>query len=103
MKRNSGHHRSCKAKCSFGIPRIGLRRNGGRYTASTMKRDTAVNLRMTTELRAKLQRLADEDGRKLSGYIVRLLELHVREQELPDPPPDSSSAARSPNSRRQAS
>jgi len=67
-----------------------------------MKRDTAVNLRMTTELRAQLQRLADADGRKLSGYIVRVLELHAREQ-LPGSPPDSSSTARSPNSRRQAS
>jgi hypothetical protein len=102
MKRNVVPMPSCKAKNSFAIPRRGLRRNGGRYTALTMKRDTSVNLRLTSELRAKVQRLADEDGRKLSGYIVRLLELHVREQELPDPPPDSSSTARSPNSRRQA-
>jgi hypothetical protein len=29
---------------------------------------------------AELQRLADADGRKLSGYIVRLLELHVQTQ-----------------------
>ena len=45
-----------------------------------MKRDTSVNLRITSELRAELQRLADADGRKLSGYIVRLLELHVQAQ-----------------------
>jgi len=45
-----------------------------------MKRDTSVNLRITSELRADLQRLADADGRKLSGYIVRLLELHVQAQ-----------------------
>ena len=91
MKRNGRPHPSCKAKYSFAIPRKGLRRNGGRYTALTMKRDTSVNLRLTSELRAKLQRLADDDGRKLSGYIVRLLELHAREQELPDSPPDSAS------------
>jgi hypothetical protein len=45
-----------------------------------MKRDTSVNLRITTELRSELQRLAGADGRKLSGYIVRLLELHVQAQ-----------------------
>jgi predicted DNA binding CopG/RHH family protein len=45
-----------------------------------MKRDTSVNLRITSELRAELQQLADADGRKLSGYIVRLLELHVQAQ-----------------------
>lgn len=45
-----------------------------------MKRDTSVNLRITSELRAELQQLADADGRKLSGYIVRVLELHVQAQ-----------------------
>jgi hypothetical protein len=102
MKRNVVPMPSCKARYSFAIQRRGLRRNGGRYTALTMKRDTSVNLRLTSELRAKLQRLADEDGRKLSGYIVRLLELHARE-ELPDSPPDSAPSAKAPNSRRQAS
>ena len=43
-----------------------------------MKKDTSVNIRLTSELRAALQRLADEDGRKLSAYIERLLQLHVR-------------------------
>jgi len=50
-----------------------------------MKRDTSVNLRITSELRAELQRLADADGRKLSGYIVRLLELHVHDQGADKP------------------
>jgi hypothetical protein len=50
------------------------------YRHFGMKRDTSVNLRITSELRSELQRLADADGRKLSGYIVRLLELHVQAQ-----------------------
>jgi predicted DNA binding CopG/RHH family protein len=54
-------------------------------TARHMKRDTSVNLRITSELRAELQRLADADGRKLSGYIVRLLELHVHDQGADKP------------------
>lgn len=45
-----------------------------------MKRDTSVNLRITSDLRKELQQLADADGRKLSGYIVRVLELHVQAQ-----------------------
>ena len=45
-----------------------------------MKRDTSVNVRITSEMRDALQRLADADGRKLSGYIVRVLELHVQDQ-----------------------
>jgi predicted DNA binding CopG/RHH family protein len=43
-----------------------------------MKKDTSVNVRLTSELRTELQRLADADGRKLSGYIERLLQLHVQ-------------------------
>jgi hypothetical protein len=42
-----------------------------------VKKDTSVNIRLTSELRAELQRLADADGRKLSAYIERLLQLHV--------------------------
>lgn len=51
--------------------------SGCRYP-TCVKKDTSVNIRLTSELRAELQRLADEDGRKLSAYIERLLQLHVR-------------------------
>ena len=60
-----------------GTPRVGVARPGC-LTALAMKRDTSVNLRITSELRAELQQLADADGRKLSGYIVRLLEFTCR-------------------------
>ncbi len=50
----------------------------GRGYAPCVKKDTSVNIRLTSELRAELQRLAEEDGRKLSAYIERLLQLHVR-------------------------
>jgi hypothetical protein len=46
-----------------------------------VKKDTSVNIRLTSELRAELQRLADADGRKLSAYIERLLQLHVKETD----------------------
>lgn len=42
-----------------------------------MKKDASVNVRLTSELREKLQKLADADGRKLSNYIERLLVAHV--------------------------
>lgn len=42
-----------------------------------MKKDTSVNVRLTSELRAELQRLADADDRKLSAYIERVLQAHV--------------------------
>jgi predicted DNA-binding protein len=45
-----------------------------------MKKDTSVNLRLTAELKSKLQRLADLDGRKLSNYIERVLVAHVENQ-----------------------
>lgn len=43
-----------------------------------MKKDTSVNVRLTSELREKLQLLADADGRKLSNYIERVLAAHVQ-------------------------
>lgn len=55
-----------------------MRCQPGAATPLDVKKDTSVNIRLTSELRAELQRLADEDGRKLSAYIERLLQLHVR-------------------------
>jgi mRNA-degrading endonuclease RelE of RelBE toxin-antitoxin system len=46
-----------------------------------MKKTAAVNLRMTEELRAKLQRLADENRRQLSDYIRLVLEDHANADE----------------------
>jgi predicted DNA-binding protein len=46
-----------------------------------MKRNTSVNVRMTEEMRASLQRLADAHKRTLSDYIRILLEEHVEVQE----------------------
>jgi predicted transcriptional regulator len=46
-----------------------------------MKRNTSVNVRMTEDLRASLQRLADANKRTLSDYIRLLLEEHVGTQE----------------------
>jgi predicted transcriptional regulator len=45
--------------------------------AGLMKKDTSVNVRLTSELRAELQSLADADDRKLSAYIERVLQAHV--------------------------
>lgn len=36
-----------------------------------------MNVRLTSELRAKLQALADAEGRTLSAYISRVLEAHA--------------------------
>lgn len=47
--------------------------------AGYMKKDTSVNVRLTSELRDELQRLADADDRKLSAYIALLLAAHVDE------------------------
>lgn len=55
-----------------------------------MKKDTSVNVRLTTELRAKLQRLADSDARTLSAYIFRILQLHA------DAPEQSEKATETP-------
>lgn len=42
-----------------------------------MKKDTSVNVRLTSALKAELQHLADADARKLSAYIERVLQAHV--------------------------
>ena len=46
-----------------------------------MKRNTSVNVRMTEEMRASLQQLADAHKRTLSDYIRILLEEHIDVQE----------------------
>jgi predicted transcriptional regulator len=46
-----------------------------------MKRDTSVNVRLTSELREELQRLAEANKRTLSDYIRLLLEEHVEAQK----------------------
>lgn len=48
--------------------------------APLTKKDTAVNVRLTSEMRAELQRFADEDGRELAAYIRRVLDLHVKDR-----------------------
>jgi predicted transcriptional regulator len=45
-----------------------------------MKKDTSVNVRLTSELKAELQQLADRDSRKLSAYIELVLCAHVAAQ-----------------------
>lgn len=42
-----------------------------------MKKDTSVNVRLTSDERAELQRLADADKRKLSDYIRLVLQAHL--------------------------
>jgi predicted DNA-binding protein len=52
-----------------------------------MKRDTSVNVRLTSELRQRLQKLADADGRTLSAYIERVLRQHAEAAKpAPEPP-----------------
>jgi hypothetical protein len=46
-----------------------------------MVRETSVNVRITRELRAKLEKLAAEDKRSLSGYVEKLLREHVERHE----------------------
>jgi len=42
-----------------------------------MKKDTQLSIRLSSELRAALQALADEEQRKLSDYITLVLTKHV--------------------------
>lgn len=53
--------------------------------ANPMKKDTSVNVRLTTELKAELQQLADRDSRKLSAYIELVLYAHVAAQKASAP------------------
>jgi hypothetical protein len=49
-----------------------------------MKRDTAVNIRLTSAERDELQRRADAAKRTLSDYIRLILQAHL-DEELGDP------------------
>jgi predicted transcriptional regulator len=51
-----------------------------------MKRDTSVNVRLRSEVRDELQRLADANKRTLSDYIRLLLEEHVEAQKEREAP-----------------
>jgi hypothetical protein len=46
-----------------------------------MSRIAQINLRVRPSLKAKLEKLAKQDRRTLSGYIEMLLEDHVTKQE----------------------
>ena len=48
-----------------------------------MTRETSINVRVTNELRAKLEKLAADDDRTLSGYVEKILREHVAEREKP--------------------
>jgi uncharacterized protein (DUF1778 family) len=49
-----------------------------------MKRDTSVNIRLTSDERDQLQRRADAAKRTLSDYIRLILQAHL-DEELGDP------------------
>ena len=46
-----------------------------------MARNAQLNLRVSSALKAKLEKLAKEDRRTPSAYVEKLLEDHVTEQE----------------------
>ena len=46
-----------------------------------MKKDASVTLRLPSDLRERLQKLADADERDLSAYVRRALERHADEAE----------------------
>jgi predicted HicB family RNase H-like nuclease len=46
-----------------------------------MSRIAQLNLRVRPSLKAKLEKLAKQDRRTLSGYVEKQLEDHVTEQE----------------------
>ena len=46
-----------------------------------MARIAQINLRVRPSLKAKLEKLAKQDRRTLSGYVEMLLEDHVTAQE----------------------
>ena len=44
------------------------------------KHNDRIGLTVTKEFKIKLQKLADDDGRNLSNYIVKILTDHVEQQ-----------------------
>jgi predicted HicB family RNase H-like nuclease len=50
-----------------------------------MARDTSINVRVAADLRAKLEQLAADDKRSLSGYVLKVLLEHVEQHERDKP------------------
>ena len=48
-----------------------------------MARETSINVRVAADLRAKLEKLAAEDKRTLSGYVLKVLQEHVEQHDKP--------------------
>jgi predicted HicB family RNase H-like nuclease len=44
-----------------------------------MARETSINVRVTADLRVKLEKLATDDKRSLSGYVLKVLQEHVEQ------------------------
>lgn len=45
-----------------------------------MKRDVQIGVRITSELKKRLERLAEADQRKLADYIRIVLEKHAKQR-----------------------
>ena len=52
-------------------------------TTGDMKKDVQIGVRMPSELRDQLKKLAAADKRSLAAYIVLVLEEHVGKQAQP--------------------
>lgn len=49
---------------------------------SSDRRDARLGVRLHSDLREALERLADEDGRSISQYVERVLAEHVRQKAV---------------------
>jgi predicted HicB family RNase H-like nuclease len=50
-----------------------------------MARDTSINVRVTAELRARLEKLAADDKRSLSGFVLKVLQEYVEQHDADKP------------------
>ena len=46
-----------------------------------MAKEKIINIRVNSELKKKAKRMAEDDGRSLSNWILRLIEMEIAKNE----------------------
>ena len=49
-----------------------------------MPKEKIINIRVDADLKKRAKKLAENDGRSLSNWILRLIQSEIRKSEAPD-------------------
>jgi len=55
-----------------------------------MSKEKIINIRVDSEIKKKAKRLAENDGRSLSNWILRLIQREIEKSDIPLATPSST-------------